>query len=201
MEAQVDVGHRRPDAGAGLQLRAGVHHVVEHLAVQLLRHRPPEQARHQPVEADRLVAVHLVERQAVEHGKHRPFRGHAAHLVHRGATGVEPEVPGIEQEGRHRRTADLVEHGAQLIERCRRQVYFPIAGYDRVACPSLHPRTCLHCFLPAGRCPRPRIPRPGSVRYRARGTAGADRLFRAAGGRGPVRRGARRPSSDVSVPR
>ena len=195
VEAQVDVRHRGPDTRAWLQLRTGVHHVVEHLAVQLLRHGAGQQARQQPIDADRLVAVHLVERQAVEHGEHRAFLRHAPHLVHGRTAGVELEVRGIEQERRHRRAADLVAHRAHLRQRRGRQRHRPAVGRDRLARPGLH------CVSPRGRFLRSRIPRPGSVRYPARGRAGADRPFRAGGGRGPARTEAHRFRSDAGVPR
>ena len=135
VEAQVDVGDGRPDARAGLELRAGVHHVVEHLAVQLLRHRPGKQARQQPVEVDRFLARDLVHRQAVEHGEHRPALRHAPDLGHRGAAGVEGEIPGIEQEGRHRGAAQLVPYGQQLAHGGVGEGHRPVGRRDRRARP------------------------------------------------------------------
>ena len=149
VEAQVDVGHGRPDARAGLQLGAGVAHVEEHLAVQLLRHRTGEQARQQPVELDRLIATDLGHRQAIEHGEHRPILRHAPHLGHGRAAGVEREVGGVEQEGRQRRASQLRQHRAQLGKRGRRQRHRPVGWLDRVARPGLRGSHRTHRSSPA----------------------------------------------------
>jgi hypothetical protein len=105
---------RRP--GVLRVLLAVVAHVVDDGALPLLGHRRLEEAHQEPVQRDRLVAAHRVHREPVEHHEARALVEPAAHVAHPARGGREREVLGQQEEGRHRRPAQLGEGALELAQ-------------------------------------------------------------------------------------
>ena len=137
VELQVDVGLVRPYAAARQRLLAGVVHVVDDRAVELLRHRPLEHRRQDPVERLGLVERQLLDRQALQQREADAVGQDGTHFFHRGAAGGQLEAVGAQREQRHRLAAQAL-HGVHQFGLRRGREDDAIVGIaDVVARPGL----------------------------------------------------------------
>ncbi len=116
MEADFDVGLVGADARAGQRLLAGVVDIVDHRAVELLRHRAHHHRGEQPVDGLRLWLRHLLDREPVDHREAHPLLQDTPRLGHRRMAMGHVEIGRAAQDRRQRMGAHLVDDAADFVE-------------------------------------------------------------------------------------